>query len=266
MSLSQRRLTAVAALIAVIAVTAIALVARGNGSPARPLIATNPTDLAAQITANDTALRQAIDNWRAAGDPPTTDAPPEVMGPALFVQDVSRFLAAHSNLATPTLRLLPGALASQIKQFTAVARKLRKLGGAKKKLKTGTPPPLSELFSHYGEAKQGQNIDRHYLAAIHLVETKFGRVKSNSTAGARGPMQFIPSTWKIYGRGGNIQDPHDAILAAARLLRDNGAPGNYARALYAYNPSKLYVFSVSTYAKVIASDPYAIYFLYCWGP
>ena len=37
-------------------------------------------------------------------------------------------------------------------------------------------------------------------------------------------MQFIPSTWRIYGNGGNIQDPHDAILGAANLLRANGAP------------------------------------------
>jgi membrane-bound lytic murein transglycosylase B len=266
MTVAQRRFTAAVALIAVAIVAALGLIERGDGSSARPAIATNPGDLAAQITANDTALRQEIDTWRAAGDPPTADAPPEVMGPALFVQDVSRYLGVHPNLTKPTLRLLPGRLASQIKRFAAVARKLRKLGGAKKKLKTGAPPPLSELFSHYGDAKRGHGIHRHYLAAIHLVETKFGRVKSNSTAGAQGPMQFIPSTWKIYGRGGNIRDPHDAILAAARLLRDNGAPGSYARALYAYNPSKLYVFSVGAYAKVIASDPYAIYFLYCWGP
>jgi membrane-bound lytic murein transglycosylase B len=104
-----------------------------------------------------------------------------------------------------------------------------------------------------------------YLAAINLVETKFGRVKSKSTAGARGPMQFIPSTWRIYGRG-NVHDPADAIPAAARLLRDHGAPGNYRRALYHYNPSRLYVDAVSRYAKEIAKDRYAMRFLYCWGP
>jgi membrane-bound lytic murein transglycosylase B len=268
MSISLRRLAAAAALAALGALATVGLVDDGNGSPGRatPAVATNPQDLAAQISANDTALRQAIDSWRASGDPPTADAPPEVMEPALFVQSATRFLAAHSNLAKPTIQLLPGGLASEIEEFTAAARKLRKLGGAKRKLKTGPPPPLSELFSHYDEAKQLQAIDRHYLAAIHLVETKFGRVKSNSTAGAQGPMQFIPSTWKVYGRGGNIRDPHDAILAAARLLRANGGPGNYGRALYAYNPSKLYVGAVSSFAKVIASDPYAIYFLYCWGP
>ncbi len=79
-------------------------------------------------------------------------------------------------------------------------------------------------------------------------------------------MQFIPSTWEIYGNGGNIQDPHDAILAAANLLRDNGAPGDYRRALRAYNNSGLYVDAVQRYARQIKRDRYAIYFLYCFGP
>jgi len=79
-------------------------------------------------------------------------------------------------------------------------------------------------------------------------------------------MQFIPSTWKIYGRGGNIRDPHHAILAAARLLRANGAPARYGPALHAYNPSRLYVKAVTKYAQAIGTDPYALYFLYSWEP
>ena len=109
-------------------------------------------------------------------------------------------------------------------------------------------------------------MGQHYLAAVHLVESKFGRVKSDSVAGAKGPMQFLPSTWDIYGRGGDIHDPHDAILAAANLLDDAGAPADYRRALYAYNPSNLYVDAVQRYARLIKRDAYAVYFLYCWGP
>ena len=152
--------------------------------------------------------------------------------------------------------------------MVAASRTLIRLsaGTPDKKFKVGPRPPLSELASHYDEAKRRIGVDQHYLAAIHFVETKFGRVKSNSVAGAQGPMQFIPSTWKIYGRGGNIQDPHDAILAAARLLRANGAPSRYGRALHAYNPSGLYVAAVTHYAKLIARDPYALYFLYVWEP
>ena len=40
---------------------------------------------------------------------------------------------------------------------------------------------------------------------------------------------------------GDIQATGDAILAAARLLRANGAPADMARALYAYNSSHRYV-------------------------
>ena len=183
------------------------------------------------------------------------------------LQEDVRFLAKHANLANATIALLPGALAPQVRELTGAARKLRKLsGGDNRKLKTGLPPTPDELTGHYDEANRMNGIGQNYLAAIHLVETKFGRVKSHSTAGAKGPMQFIPSTWKIYGNGGNINDPHDAILAAARLLRDNGAPGNYAKALYAYNNSQLYVNAVQRYARQIAADPYALLIFYCWGP
>ena len=151
--------------------------------------------------------------------------------------------------------------------LTAAARKLGLLskGSRKRKLKTGPPPPLSELSGHYGEAERASGIAPRYLAAVHHVETKFGRVKSRSVAGARGPMQFLPSTWRIYGRGGDIDDPHDSILAAGRMLRAHGAPRNYPRALFAYNHSRLYVGAVTLYAKLIGRDPHALHYLYCWG-
>lgn len=231
--------------------------------------AATPQQLAAEIEANDTELRQAIDTWWAeAGDPPAGQAPDEVRIPALELQETVRFLAKRRGLAGSTIDLLSGRLRAQVRQFVAAAVKLRRLsgGGPPRKLKTGKPEPLASLVDHYEKAERLHGVHSRYLAAINLVETKFGRVKSVSTAGARGPMQFIPSTWRIYGNGGNIRDPHDAILAAARLLKDRGAPGDYGRALYAYNPSGLYVKAVSIYAKAIARDPYAIAFLYCWGP
>jgi cell wall-associated NlpC family hydrolase len=79
------------------------------------------------------------------------------------------------------------------------------------------------------------------LAAIGEVESGFGANDGPSSAGALGPMQFEPSTWALYGNGGNIMDPDDAIPAAARLLRANGAPGNLQQAIFAYNHSQAYV-------------------------
>jgi cell wall-associated NlpC family hydrolase len=82
------------------------------------------------------------------------------------------------------------------------------------------------------------------LAAIGQVESGFGANDGPSSAGALGPMQFEPSTWALYGDGGNIMDPADAIPAAARLLAANGAPGNLQQALLAYNDAGWYVTEV----------------------
>ena len=79
------------------------------------------------------------------------------------------------------------------------------------------------------------------LAAIGEVESGDGQNDGPSSAGALGPMQFEPSTWALYGDGGNIMDPADAIPAAARLLVANGAPGNLQQAIFAYNHSASYV-------------------------
>jgi membrane-bound lytic murein transglycosylase B len=75
-------------------------------------------------------------------------------------------------------------------------------------------------------------------------------------------MQFLPSTWRAYGLGGNLHDPHDAILGAANYLHANGAPRNYRRALFRYNPSSLYVDAVLRYTSAIRTDERAYYALY----
>jgi soluble lytic murein transglycosylase-like protein len=230
--------------------------------------ATSPQGVAGQIQQNDTALRQAIDAWRSAGDPPAGPPPADVLDRSADLQDEIALLGDHPNLATRVVPMLGGSLRGEIRRLYAARRALLRLsaGSKHKKLKLGQRPPLADLVGFYDEAERRFGIGASYLAAIHLVETKFGRVVSNSVAGAQGPMQFIPTTWRIYGHGGNIRDPQDAILAAARLLRANGAPGRYGPALRAYNPSGLYVQAVTQYTRLIDRDPYALYFLYAWEP
>jgi membrane-bound lytic murein transglycosylase B len=99
---------------------------------------------------------------------------------------------------------------------------------------------------------------------VHLVETRMGRIRGTSTAGAQGPMQFLPSTWARWGGGGDINDPHDAILAAGRYLQASGAPGDLHRALYAYNHSEHYVRAVTLYAQQIEADPRAYLAYHAW--
>ena len=72
----------------------------------------------------------------------------------------------------------------------------------------------------------------------------------------------MPATWRAYGLGGDVRDPRDAIMGAANYLHASGAPRDCARALYAYNPSSLYVSTVRLYARRIAREPRALPVLY----
>jgi membrane-bound lytic murein transglycosylase B len=125
------------------------------------------------------------------------------------------------------------------------------------------PPQPQVLLGYYRAAQRMTGVPWTYLAAIHLVETRMGRIRGPSTAGALGPMQFMPATWAKYGAGGDINDPRDAVMAAARLLKDHGAPRDMAGALWHYNPSSRYVGAVTEYARTMQESA-AVYRGY-WG-
>jgi hypothetical protein len=116
---------------------------------------------------------------------------------------------------------------------------------------------LAALRADYRAAQAATGVGWSYLAAINFVETDFGRVIGPSSAGAQGPMQFLPATWARYGRG-DIYRPRNAIFAAARFLAGHGAPASIGSALYAYNPSRRYVDAVVRYARQLRANPSAL--------
>ncbi|MEX0657971.1 MAG: lytic transglycosylase domain-containing protein [Egibacteraceae bacterium] len=125
------------------------------------------------------------------------------------------------------------------------------------------PPPADELRGYYEEAAAATGVDWTYLAAINLVETRMGRIRGVSSAGAQGPMQFMPATWAEWGQG-SVTDHRDAILAAGRYLQWGGMPGDVNGALFRYNRDTRYVDAVRTYAEQMQGDPRAYYGYYHW--
>ena len=126
------------------------------------------------------------------------------------------------------------------------------------------PPAADELLGYYRKAEAEFGVGWNYLAAINLVETAFGRVEAVSTAGAEGPMQFLPATFARYGAGGDIRSFHDSIMAAGRYLAASGFAGNRDHAIWRYNNSNRYVQAIIHYAEVMAADPGAFAGYYRW--
>ena len=197
--------------------------------------------LAVALTSTTRSLR-AVD-WTGEGA-----VPPELTYLALYHQRMLRFIADHRALGDATLARLPQDVLGEARDTVQARRALAAIP-------RGTPPPVrlvraapaAELKRDYQAAERATGVDWRVLAAINFVESDFGRVRSASEAGARGPMQFLPATWRAYGHG-DIEDRGDAIGAAARLLRANGAPASLDRALYAYNHSADYVRAVNAFA------------------
>jgi hypothetical protein len=120
-------------------------------------------------------------------------------------------------------------------------------------------PPF--LLPIYQAAGIQYSVPWQVLAAINEIETDYGRNLSVSSAGALGWMQFMPSSWAMYGvdaNGDGVKDPYnpvDAIFAAARYLKAAGADVDLARAIFAYNHADWYVDSVLLRARVIGGMP-----------
>ncbi|HKC18343.1 MAG TPA: lytic transglycosylase domain-containing protein [Candidatus Dormibacteraeota bacterium] len=181
-------------------------------------------------------------------------------------------LAGYDTVASAVLPLLPSNLQPPIADSIAALHSLYILGGIDQyylvnphyTLPYSNAAPMSALRTYYAEAQRRYGIDASYLAAINFIESKFGRVNGPSSANALGPMQFLPGTWAEYGQGGNVMDPHDAILAAARLLVHNGAPYDMRNAIWHYNNSFDYVDSVEAFARAYRADPGWLDRMYYW--
>lgn len=184
--------------------------------------------LLADAGAQATAVRTAVDRWAVLADLLARQ------------QAVLDGLSARARLLADAQRA-----AAQVAAARAAAAQVTVPTHL-----TPMPIPPAYLRLYQAAAPTCPGLSWTVLAAIGQVESGHGRNAGVSTAGARGPMQFLPATFAAYAVDGSgdgvrsIDDPADAIFTAARYLCANGAgagPDGLRRALFAYNRADWYV-------------------------
>jgi hypothetical protein len=192
---------------------------------------------------------------------------------------VSGIGALVSSRATPRLGLIPGVLAlisAPGASMTGLTRAVRAVAGHRATIVSlrreqlpvdrstsgGRPGSYPELFKA-SAARYCPGLSWTVLAAIGQIESGDGANPGPSSAGALGPMQFLPSTWQVYGISAfgqtgspDIMNAYDAVPSAARLLCANGGStaAGLRGAIFAYNHATWYVNEVLALAQEYARD------------
>jgi hypothetical protein len=221
---------------------------------AQPRLAADPAQLADDLVADELALR----------DPATPE--PAMVAAARRQQAAYRVIGRHPEWDATVRPRIPASLQMVYDRNINARRELRAMAEPRDTLpawRIVMPAPAEELLGYYREAEATTGVPWNYLAAINLIETRFGSIAGVSTAGAQGPMQFMPPTWAAYGQG-DVTSPRDSILAAGRYLAANGFAANPDRAIFAYNNANQYVRAVSDYAAVMAAEPATFGHFYRW--
>lgn len=222
--------------------------------------AEDPRALARQLTVAETAVRDRA-------------TPPELVAAAGATAQVAYLaLVDRPDWDAAVLADVPAQVRDVVRRNTAASRELRAM--------TARPPttvpawriveplPAPQLRTYYAEAQRRFRVSWSVLAAVHLVETRMGRIVGLSTANAQGPMQFLPDTWTRFGLGGDVWNTRDAILGAANYLAAQGAAdgtdAGLDKALYSYNNDSRYVQAVRHYATLMQVDERAFRGFHAW--
>jgi membrane-bound lytic murein transglycosylase B len=222
---------------------------------AQPAISSDPAQVADDLIADEQALR----------DPSTPE--PALTAAARRQQAAYRAIGRHTDWDAIVRPRIPPSLLQTYDLNVDARRQLYPMTEVKDTVPAWqilAPAPADELMTYYREAEAGTGVGWNYLAAINLVESRFGSIKGDSTAGAQGPMQFLPNTFAAYGDGGDIYSPRDSIMAAGRYLAANNFANDRDSAIFRYNNADRYVRAVNDYAAVLAADPAAFAGYYRW--
>ena len=222
---------------------------------AQPRLSADPAQVADELVADEQALRS-----------PSTPEP-TLAAAARRQQAAYRTIARHPEWDATVRPRIPASLLQTYDLNIDARRQLYAMTEVKDTVPAWRiipPAPADALMTCYREAEAASGVGWNYLAAINLVESRFGSIQGVSTAGAQGPMQFLPSTFAAYGNGGDIYSPRDSIMAAGRYLAANGFANNPDAAIFRYNNADRYVRAVKDYAAILASDPASFRGYYLW--
>lgn len=222
---------------------------------AQPTLAADPAQIGADLVADEQAIR----------DPATPE--PALVAAARRQQAAYRAIGRNPDWDMIIRPLIPANLTVTYDRNIDARRQLAAMSPVRDTLpawRIVPTAPADDLLTLYRETEAATGVGWNYLAAINLIETRFGSIAGLSTAGAQGPMQFMPETWAAYGAGGDVNSPRDAILGAGRYLAASGFASNPDRAIYAYNHANEYVRAVKDYAAILAEDPGSFAGYYRW--
>jgi hypothetical protein len=164
---------------------------------------------------------------------------------ATLISQIRGITGPHSSV----INLVPVVQAASLPVITAVP--------------DSTPRNYLQLYQA-SAARYCPGLSWTVLAAIGQIESGDGANDGPSTAGALGPMQFMPATWTAWATDGfgqagppDIMNPYDAVPSAARLLCADGASDGSAglsAAIYDYNHAGWYVSEVLDLAAEYAQE------------
>jgi Transglycosylase SLT domain len=179
--------------------------------------------------------------------------------------------AAHAERALSLAQVTLSALTTRARQARAATIAAERIAAARTAAQfasrtaagTATAVAIPPEFwaAYHAAAPTCPGMSWTLLAAVGQVESGHGRNNGPSSAGAIGPMQFMPATFADVGVDGDHDgtrdawDPQDAVFSAARYLCRSGAEGGTAdgiqRALLAYNHAQWYVDLVLSVERAI---------------